>query len=127
MTDKFLEEEKDQLELVMGKILRNGIILSLVLMLVGLSIFFLGNQAPLKLEDLDAFNPLLYLTSHGLFDGLSLMLLGLFILILTPIFRVLSTFFIFFKTKDQTYMGFTALVLLIILISIVLAFIVEPK
>ncbi|EGV08291.1 hypothetical protein HMPREF1042_1482 [Streptococcus constellatus subsp. pharyngis SK1060 = CCUG 46377] len=55
------------------------------------------------------------------------MLLGSFMLILTPIFRVISTFIIFLKTKDKMYMIFTAIVMIIILVSIVLGFIIKPK
>ena len=127
MMDKILEQEKSQLDLVMGKILRTGIILSFLLMLGGLLIFLFSSRSAFQLKDLASFNPLSYLREAGLLDGISLMLAGLFILILTPIFRVLSTFVIFWKNKDQLYLRFTFLVLVIILISILLAFIVEPK
>ncbi len=46
-------------------------------------------------------NPVTYVKSHSIFDAVTFMLLGAFMLILTPIFRVISTFIIFVKTKDD--------------------------
>ena len=43
MTDK-MREEKEQLDLVMGKILRVGILLSLIFMFLGLIFYFFSGQ-----------------------------------------------------------------------------------
>ena len=116
MTDK-MQKEKEELDLVMGKILRIGIFLS---------ILFSGQQV-ISLKNLEQFNPVAYVKRHSIFDAVTFMLLGAFMLILTPIFRVISTFIIFVKTKDKMYTIFTAIVMVIILVSIILGFIVEPK
>ena len=126
MTDK-MREEKEQLDLVMGKILRIGILLSLLFMFLGLIFYFFSGQQVISLGNLEQFNPVGYVKSHSIFDAVTFMLLGSFMLILTPIFRVISTFIIFFKTKDKMYMMFTAIVMIIILVSIILGFIIEPK
>ena len=126
MTDK-MREEKEQLDLVMGKILRIGILLSLLFMFLGLIFYFFSGQQVISLGNLEQFNPVGYVKSHSIFDAVTFMLLGSFMLILTPIFRVISTFIIFLKTKDKMYMIFTAIVMIIILVSIVLGFIIEPK
>ncbi|AGU78205.1 kdo(2)-lipid A phosphoethanolamine 7''-transferase [Streptococcus intermedius] len=126
MTDK-MREEKEQLDLVMGKILRVGILLSLIFMFLGLIFYFFSGQQVISLGNLEQFNPVGYVKSHSIFDAVTFMLLGSFMLILTPIFRVISTFIIFFKTKDKMYMMFTAIVMIIILVSIILGFIIEPK
>ena len=126
MTDK-MREEKEQLDLVMGKILRIGILLSLLFMFLGLIFYFFSGQQVISLGNLAQFNPVDYVKSHSIFDAVTFMLLGSFMLILTPIFRVISTFIIFFKTKDKMYMMFTAIVMIIILVSIILGFIIEPK
>ncbi|BAM23274.1 integral membrane protein homolog [Streptococcus intermedius JTH08] len=126
MTDK-MREEKEQLDLVMGKILRVGILLSLIFMFLGLIFYFFSGQQVISLGNLEQFNPVDYVKSHSIFDAVTFMLLGSFMLILTPIFRVISTFIIFFKTKDKMYMMFTAIVMIIILVSIILGFIIEPK
>jgi len=126
MTDK-MREEKEQLDLVMGKILRIGILLSLLFMFLGLIFYFFSGQQVISLGNLEQFNPVDYVKSHSIFDAVTFMLLGSFMLILTPIFRVISTFIIFVKTKDKMYTIFTAIVMVIILVSIILGFIVEPK
>ncbi|PRT62778.1 DUF1634 domain-containing protein [Streptococcus anginosus] len=126
MTDK-MREEKEQLDLVMGKILRIGIFLSILFMFIGLVLYLFSGQQVISLKNLEQFNPVAYVKSHSIFDAVTFMLLGSFMLILTPIFRVISTFIIFFKTKDKMYMIFTAIVMIIILVSIVLGFIIEPK
>ncbi|RGN68362.1 DUF1634 domain-containing protein [Streptococcus anginosus] len=126
MTDK-MREEKEQLDLVMGKILRIGIFLSILFMFIGLVLYLFSGQQVISLKNLEQFNPVAYVKSHSIFDAVTFMLLGAFMLILTPIFRVISTFIIFVKTKDKMYTIFTAIVMVIILVSIILGFIVEPK
>ncbi|WP_368399411.1 DUF1634 domain-containing protein [Streptococcus anginosus] len=126
MTDK-MQKEKEELDLVMGKILRIGIFLSILFMFIGLVLYLFSGQQVISLKNLEQFNPVAYVKSHSIFDAVTFMLLGAFILILTPIFRVISTFIIFVKTKDKMYTIFTAIVMVIILVSIILGFIVEPK
>ena len=48
MTDK-MREEKEQLDLVMGKILRVGILLSLIFMFLGLIFYFFSGQQVISL------------------------------------------------------------------------------
>ena len=127
MRNQSLKAEKEQMELILGKLLRLGILLSLVFMLLGLGLFLLQPQPEVNLENLSSFKPLAYVGSHSLFDGVTVMLVGVFLLILTPIFRVISTLIIFAKEKDLLYLRFTSLVLVIIIVSIILGFIVEPK
>lgn len=126
MTDK-MQKEKEELDLVMGKILRIGIFLSILFMFIGLVLYLFSGQQVISLKNLEQFNPVAYVKNHSIFDAVTFMLLGAFMLILTPIFRVISTFIIFVKTKDKMYTIFTAIVMVIILVSIILGFIVEPK
>ena len=126
MTDK-MQKEKEELDLVMGKILRAGIFLSILFMFIGWFLYLFSGQQVVSLKNLEQFNPVAYVKSHSIFDAVTFMLLGAFMLILTPIFRVISTFIIFVKTKDKMYTIFTAVVMVIILVSIILGFIIEPK
>ena len=96
-------------------------------MFIGLVLYLFSGQQVISLKNLEQFNPVAYVKSHSIFDAVTFMLLGAFMLILTPIFRVISTFIIFVKTKDKMYTIFTAIVMVIILVSIILGFIVEPK
>ena len=126
MTDK-IQKEKEELDLIMGKILRVGIFLSILFMFIGLVLYLFSGQQVISLKNLEQFNPVAYVKRHSIFDAVTFMLLGAFMLILTPIFRVISTFIIFVKTKDKMYTIFTVIVMVIILVSIILGFIVEPK
>ena len=126
MTDK-IQKEKEELDLIMGKILRVGIFLSILFMFIGLVLYLFSGQQVISLKNMEQFNPVAYVKSHSIFDAVTFMLLGAFMLILTPIFRVISTFIIFVKTKDKMYTIFTAVVMVIILVSIILGFIIEPK
>ena len=113
MTDK-MQKEKEELDLVMGKILRIGIFLSILFMFIGLVLYLFSGQQVISLKNLEQFNPVAYVKRHSIFDAVTFMLLGAFMLILTPIFRVISTFIIFVKTKDKMYTIFTAIVMVII-------------
>ena len=54
------------------------------------------------------------------FKSYSIMLTGLLILILTPVFRVGVSIIVFFKEKDFLYVKITSLVFCILLISFIL-------
>lgn len=127
MDKKSIEEENARIELQLGKLLRLGILLSVAFMLVGLILFLGNSQASLSPDEVTAFNLMDYVSSHSVFDPVTIMLMGCFMLILTPIFRVLATLIIFFITKDRLYVLFTTVVLVIIAISIVLGSVFEPK
>lgn len=125
MTDK--KSETAQLEVLMAKILRFGILLSVFLMLLGLGLYLIQNKTFEEIKSLTTFHVMDYVLGHSLFDGVTLMLFGVFVLILTPIFRVISTFLAFIHQKDRLYIGFTGLVIVIIILSIIMGFWVEPK
>ena len=127
MDKKSIAEENARIELQLGKLLRLGILLSVAFMLGGLILFLGNSQASLSPDEVTAFNLMDYVSSHSVFDPVTIMLMGCFMLILTPIFRVLATLIIFFITKDRLYVLFTTVVLVIIAISIVLGFVFEPK
>lgn len=127
MREEVLRSEKEEMEAVLAQILRWGILLSLLLLLLGLVLHLLQGGQGLDLSQLDSFSLLAHLTSHPIWNGVTVMVFGLALLILTPIFRVVATFLIFVKEKDRLYIRFTSLVMVIIVISIILGFIVEPK
>ena len=127
MREEVLQKEKEEMEAVIGNLLRWGIILSLVLLAAGLLLYLLQGGHAISLHQLEDFRLVEYITHHSIFDGLTLMIFGVALLILTPIFRVFATFLIFQKEGDRLYVRFTAIVMVIIGISILFSFIVEPK
>jgi uncharacterized membrane protein len=98
-----------------------GVVLSALIILAGLALFLVrgpGTGESLKAlvdqqktaADLGA---ILRGIGHG--DGKSLIQLGLFILILTPISRVALSLFFFLKERDLVFVAITTVVLLVLL------------
>ncbi len=65
-------------------------------------------------------NPVLILSGALALKPCAVMMTGLFLLILTPILRVAVSVFVFLKEKDYLYVAITALVLVILLVSLVI-------
>lgn len=109
----------DEVEVIISRSLQIGVIFSAAVMLVGLSLFLItgksgysGNTFPTNL--LVIFQGLISLKPYAV------ILTGLFILILTPVFRVGVSIIVFFKEKDFLYVKITALVFAILIVSFLL-------
>ena len=118
MTDKQLEGH-DPMELVIGNILRWGVIVAAVVGVLGAmgELIIRGTATP----DFRRFTgdaatglPAIY---HGVMQGHSraIMQLGIALLIATPIVRVGLSLFAFAREKDRTYVIITSMVLLLLL------------
>lgn len=109
----------DEVEIIISRSLQIGVVFSAAVMLVGLSLFLItgdsgypGNTFPTNL--LVIFQGLISLKPYAV------ILTGLFILILTPVFRVGVSVLVFFKEKDFLYVKITMLVFAILIISFLL-------
>ena len=107
------------MEIKISNLLRVGVIISAVFILVGLIMFLItgnsgysGSSFPHSIGMI--FNGLIALNSYGI------ILTGLLLLILTPVFRVGISIIIFFQEKDYLYMVITSIVLIILIISFLL-------
>ncbi|MDM8214425.1 DUF1634 domain-containing protein [Enterococcus hirae] len=107
------QKELHDIEKIIGQILLIGTVISAAVILAGvLWAFFSGNQEvfPFAIEKSLAF-----------FSRLTpdkLIMIGLFLLILTPVLRVAASVFSFLKEKDYLYTWITLLVLFILLLSV---------
>ncbi|MGV0167961.1 DUF1634 domain-containing protein [Furfurilactobacillus sp. WILCCON 0119] len=122
MDNKTAEQEKiskemTQVEIMIGEILRIGVIISAVIMLVGFITYgiqgstgFTNNGFPTTMTAI--FTGLLSFKSG------SIMMLGLFCLILTPVLRVIVSIYAFYVEKDHLYVWITTAVLIILLIAL---------
>ncbi|AEJ23133.1 DUF1634 domain-containing protein [Weissella koreensis] len=113
-----MKDEMSRLELIIGKILRVGVAISIGLMLFGcLLLVFRNNKEIIPyysyLELNKILSGILVLQPNAWLMG------GLFVLILTPVIRVLTSVFAFMKVKDWTYMWITSLVLLILIVAMI--------
>jgi uncharacterized membrane protein len=113
------------LQLIMGNLLRIGVILSGLTVLIGGILYIIqsGNGPRPQYVSFEGENSeLLRLTDilKGMahFQGTSIIQFGLILLISTPIARIIISAIGFALEKDYLYVGIALLVLLIILVSL---------
>lgn len=122
------EENVVTLEDVVGKVLRWGSLISMVIILIGLagvawySRMTTGPQILLipvvGAHDLNTPAGLLTRIVNG--DPTAIISLGLLVLILTPVLRVASTVVYFFLRRDSTYLAVTGFVMLVLIVGFLL-------
>lgn len=106
-------------EIMISRSLQIGVLLSAAVILTGLLMFLITGKSgypngafPTDFTDI----------VHGVFalKPYAVILTGLFLLILTPVFRVGVSVFLFIRERDFAYVGITALVFVILIISLLL-------
>ncbi len=114
--DKQKEQEMYHVEVIVGGLLRIGVLISATIIIFGLILYMVTGESGYKGST--------YPTSiSAIFTGLtalkpfSIIMFGLLCLIFTPVFRVIVSLFTFLKEKDYLYVGITGIVLCILLIS----------
>jgi uncharacterized membrane protein len=123
-------EPMRRVEIVISNLLRAGVLISLALILVGSVVFF--SQHPGYITSRDELSALIQPArpaSHPLramiaglreAHGESIALLGLLVLIATPMMRVAVSVIAFLKLRDRAYMLITLTVFCLLLLSLVL-------
>ncbi|QAA32867.1 DUF1634 domain-containing protein [Clostridium manihotivorum] len=113
------ESKIEEMEIVISNFLRIGVILSAVVVFIGLLMFLITNNSGYS----GSYFPT---TPSEIFRGLiafkpyAIILTGLIILILTPVFRVGVSILVFIKEKDFLYARITSVVFIILIISFLL-------
>ncbi|MCV3296222.1 DUF1634 domain-containing protein [Oenococcus kitaharae] len=115
MADKQEITNERKIENGIGWILRVGVFFAVIVMSVGVILLLLhgntgyGKNIPTDLDPLIA----------GLISGKAAawLMMGIFILILTPTIRVFASIFAFLAAKDFLYVGITTLVFIILLFA----------
>ncbi|HUB47528.1 MAG TPA: TSUP family transporter [Acetobacteraceae bacterium] len=105
-------------ELIISGVLRGGVLLSVAVILGGISWFFALRTAGLLPDP--TFPDTLANVREGLWSGnpLAVVVAGLLILLATPVLRVAVSIIAFAMDEDRTYVVITALVLTILMFSI---------
>lgn len=120
MTDRKAEMAK--IELVIGKILRIGVLVSATILIIGLLLSLLHGGTGYSEYQFPT-------TFTAIFQGIgelkagAIIMLGLFCLILTPVLRVVVSIYAFAKEQDYLYVWITVLVLVILMIGMAIGFI----
>ncbi|MDG6934330.1 MAG: DUF1634 domain-containing protein [Nitrososphaerota archaeon] len=104
------------LERAISLTLRTGVVASAILVLIGLSLYYA--------EGTPVMPPTSSLSAFAVFSGLlalkpeSVILLGVIVLIATPVVRVLELFIDYLWSRDRIYAVLSALVLTVMLVGI---------
>jgi len=117
------KQEMEQIEKTIGKILRVGVAVSATFMIVGLLMFFITgstgySQASQELNSDWPRNITAIFSGVFSLKPVALMMLGLLLLIFTPVLRVIASIFSFAFEKDRLYVYITLTVLAILLLAI---------
>ncbi len=122
------EEKVRKVEIIISTVLRVGVLTSLTLVVVGLIVSFVHNSGSLVNSSVREkfyisrayhFPHTLGAMFSGLshFDGTSIIVLGLLLLVLTPVVRVAVSIFTFLYQKDGKFMIITGYVLAVLILS----------
>jgi uncharacterized membrane protein len=114
-----------RVELIISSVLRIGVWTSLLLIAAGTVLFLLhdsrinGKNLATYTAGMQPIGRTLQWFLHDLasFQGTSLILIGLFLLIATPVLRVTISIFAFARQRDWLFVTLTAAVLVLLLIS----------
>lgn len=109
------EEQLAQMELIIGKIMRAGVLAALAAMIIGMLLLLVHpvsdpTDFPTRLGTL--------LVAVGHLEPMGWMMLGLLLLIFTPVLRVIVSIVAFAKIHDHLYTTITILVLVILALAI---------
>lgn len=114
-----VKDEMAQVEIIIGKIMRIGVLIAAIVMIIGLVMFFINGGGGYVNN---AFPTTLSSVISGITHGkaYALMMGGIFLLILTPVLRVVVSIYTFIVEKDTLYTWITILVLVILIISFII-------
>lgn len=112
-----MKREKD-ITITISNILKAGVYFSSFLILVGIILTFVsGTSGNLTIERY-TFQEMI--TGLFKFDHYSYLMFGIFVLILTPVLRILGLLAVYLKEKDYKFVRICIIVLLILCISLTL-------
>lgn len=116
---KQTRSEMNQVENVIGVIMQIGVIASAIVIAVGLLMFFITGQSGYSGN---TFPHSFAAIGQGVvaLKPYAVIMLGLFLLILTPALRVLVSIYAFAVMKDRMYVWITSLVMVILLVAMVI-------
>lgn len=111
-------KEMLEVELVIGKIMRIGVLFSAAVMILGFAMFLITGNSGYPATSFPTTLPAIW---QGLvsFKSYAYMMAGIYLLILTPVLRVVISIYAFYQEKDMLYVKITSLVLLILIISVI--------
>ncbi len=107
------------MEIVISKCLRFGVFTSAFLISAGFIMFLITGNSGYE-NNIYPTGFLAILQGALVFKSYAIILLGLFMLVLTPVFRVAVSILMFAREKDYLYVKITSFVLVVIIVSFIL-------
>ena len=116
-------KEKKTIERKISIVMRIGVSIAALFMIIGFLLLLIEDINSINTyNSIDFIELIKNLTN---FNPYSFMMLGIFLLILTPVLRVLLSIILFIKEKDKLYTLITFFVLIILIISFIVGFIIH--
>jgi uncharacterized membrane protein len=109
----------EEVEIIISKSLKIGVILSAAVIFIGFIMFLVTGRSGYPGSTFPT-NLMLIFKGAAALKPYAIILTGLFILILTPVFRVGISVIVFLKEKDYIYVKITAVVFAILIVSFLL-------
>lgn len=113
------KKSMDDVEIIISRWLQFGVLLSAAIMLTGLIMFIITGQSGYP-NGTYPTSFIVILQGIAQLKPYAIILFGLLILIITPVFRVGVSVIIFLKEKDYLYVRITLLVFMVLIISFLL-------
>ena len=117
--DEIKQAEMQKVEIMIGKVMQIGVMIAAAFMIVGILLLFVsgksgyvGNSHPYDFSSI--LLGIVQLKSYAIIMG------GLFLLILTPVLRVVVSIYAFVVAGDKLYVWITTAVLIILVIAMVI-------
>lgn len=114
------KQEMQHVELVIGRVLQVGVYISALVILLGIGLWLFKNGSGYSGALPTRITPIF----HGVlaFKPYAVLMFGIFLLILTPVLRVIVSIYAFAKEGDRLYAVITTIVLVILIIGMAIGY-----
>ena len=111
-------ENKRDINIVISNIIKTGVLISSFFIITGIILSFINGAENILTADRYTFSEMI----AGLFslNYYSYLMFGIFLLILTPVLRILGLLYVYIMEKDSNFIRICILVLVILTISLFL-------
>lgn len=100
-----------------SKVLVTGVVVSSLFILIGIALAVVNNDFAFSHS---SYNMQLFITDLKAFKSIAFLMLGVFILILTPIIRVIGMMIQYYFEKNYKYVYISLIILVVLAISLML-------
>lgn len=121
MQDNKIKQEIEDVELIIGKIMQVGVLIAGAVLIVGVVALLVQGDGGYA-AGAHPSRPLAILAGVAAFKPYAIMMLGIFLLILTPVLRVVVSIYAFIKEHDKLYAWITTVVLVILVIAMLIGY-----